>query len=163
MGSKDVLRALFASNDSVVNSYLADLSDPDLLDRPVPGANHIAWQLGHLIKSEQALLKAIPGAAGIELPADWDEQHSKEKSQSESTSGFRTKAEYLDLYKKSRANGRKQLEHFDEANFSKATEGRLASIAPSILALWVLIANHPMMHVGQFVVMRRKLGKPVVI
>ncbi len=163
MGPKDVIRALFASNDSVVKSYLADLSDADLLVRPVPGANHIAWQLGHLIGSEQGLLKSIPGASGIELPAGWGEQHSKEKSQNESPDGFRTKAEYLDFYKRSRANALKQLENFDEPNFAKATEGRFAGFAPALMEMWILVANHPMMHVGQFVVMRRKLGKPVVI
>ena len=31
---------------------VSDLSDADLLVRPVPQANHIAWQLGHLILQE---------------------------------------------------------------------------------------------------------------
>jgi hypothetical protein len=50
-----------------------------------------------------------------------------------------------------------------EPILDRATEGKLAAIAPTIGSLLAMIANHPMMHVGQFVVMRRKLGKPVVI
>src|SRR5260221_5518002 len=75
MGPKDVIRHLFQSNDSMLNTYLSDLSDADLLLRPVSGANHIAWQLGHLIKSEQSLLTAVPGAAVTELPAGWADQY----------------------------------------------------------------------------------------
>ena len=48
MNAKDVIRGLFGMNDFVLNEYLKDMSDTDLLIRPVPGANHIAWQLGHL-------------------------------------------------------------------------------------------------------------------
>ncbi len=56
-----------------------------------------------------------------------------------------------------------ELANVAEPILDKPTEGRLAAIAPTLGSLFVLIANHPMMHVGQFVVMRRKLGKPVVI
>ena len=37
------------------------------------------------------------------------------------------------------------------------------SICPDICGLAMLIATHPMMHAGQFVPVRRALGKPVVI
>ena len=40
----------------VAQTYLADLSDDDLFIRPHEKANHIAWQLGHLITSEYNLL-----------------------------------------------------------------------------------------------------------
>ena len=39
----------------VVQAYLQVLADDQLLIRPHEGANHIAWQLGHLIVSEQTL------------------------------------------------------------------------------------------------------------
>src|SRR5262249_14010840 len=69
MTAKDVIRGLFATNDFVLNEYLKDIVDADLLIRPVPNANHAAWQLGHLIKSEAQLLKLIPGVPLPELPA----------------------------------------------------------------------------------------------
>ena len=37
---------------TVVNMYLDDLTDAELLVRPAENMNHIAWQLGHLIQSE---------------------------------------------------------------------------------------------------------------
>jgi hypothetical protein len=163
MGTKDAIRHLFNTTDFVVSKYLEDLSDADLLLRPVPAANHIAWQLGHLINSEQFLLQSIPGGKPIELPKGWAEQHSKETSQQESTKGFASKAEYLSLYQKSRANALANLAALPDADLDKSVEGPMAKIAPTVGAMFVLIGNHPMMHAGQFVVVRRKLGKPVVI
>ena len=164
MGPKDVIRSVAKSNDFMVNAYLADFSDADLLVRPVREAHHVAWQLGHLIKSEQSLLKtAAPSAAPIELPAGWDKQYSPESGGASPPVGFATKAEYLALYQRSRANFLKALDAASAADLEKPTQGRLAPIAPTIADMFILIANHPMMHVGQWVVVRRKLGKPVVI
>ncbi len=52
MHAKDALKTALLSTQNITAMYLADLSDEDILVRPVPGANHIAWQLGHLIHSE---------------------------------------------------------------------------------------------------------------
>ena len=37
----------------VVNTYLEDLTDDQLMIRPHEKANHIAWQLGHLITAKR--------------------------------------------------------------------------------------------------------------
>ena len=163
MGPKDPIRVLFGGTDFVFKKYLEDLSDADLLLRPVPEANHIAWQIGHLIAAEQHLLTMLPGCKPIDLPAGFAEQHSKETSHQESTKGFAKKAEYVALYEKSRANALKNLNAFPEADLDKPLEGPMSAVAPTLGGLFVLIGNHPMMHAGQFVVVRRKLGKPVVI
>src|SRR5262245_51284790 len=160
MDSKDMIRKVAASNDFIVNAYLADFSDADLLVRPVPEAHHVAWQLGHLILAEQALLKsAAPSAAPIELRAGWDKQYTPETGRTNPPAGFATKADYLALYQRSRANVLKALDSAAEADLAAPTQGRLARIAPTALDMFLLIANHPMMHVGQWVVVRRKLGK----
>ena len=70
MTGKDAIKYALRSTHGMVGMYLGDLSDADLLVRPVPGANHIAWQLGHLIVAEQHLLAAyLPGAQWPTLPA----------------------------------------------------------------------------------------------
>jgi hypothetical protein len=38
----------------------------------------------------------------------------------------------------------------------------MAQFAPTLGALFILISNHVLMHTGQFTVVRRKLGKPVL-
>ena len=86
-----------------------------------------------------------------------------ETSKAEGTVGYLTKTEYLDLYKKVRAHSLKNLDAFPEAELDTPIEGRIAAIAPNVGSMFALVANHPMMHLGQFAVVRRKLGKPVVI
>ena len=60
MQAKDAIRNTFDMSDMVIDAYLKDLDDADLLVRPVVGMNHIAWQLGHLIKTERRLHRDDP-------------------------------------------------------------------------------------------------------
>jgi uncharacterized damage-inducible protein DinB len=163
MNAKDVLKYTLDLNYNVMTGYLSDLSDADLLVRPVPEANHIAWQLGHLIVAEAtAFLKQIPGAEIPELPAGFAEQHSKEMARNDSAAGFRTKEEYLGLFRKVREATKAALARLSETDLDKPTSGPMAKFAPTVGAMLALTANHVMMHAGQFTVVRRKLGKPVV-
>lgn len=164
MNAKDVLKSALNQNHYVLTTYLSDLSDTDLLVRVVPSANHIAWQLGHLITAETVyFLKQIPGAKVPELPAGFAELYTKETSKSESTKGLSTKAEYLSLLGKVREATLAALDSLPEADLDKPVTGDIARIAPTVGALILLTANHEMMHAGQFVAVRRKLGKPVLI
>ena len=99
----------------------------------------------------------------MDLPAGWAAQYSKEASHKDPASGYLTKAQYLDLYTNARANSLKNLDSYPEANLDKRTEGSMAEFAPTLGAMFALVANHPMMHLGQFAVVRRKLGKPIVM
>ncbi len=94
MTAKDVLAALLKSNRWVTLTYLSDLSDADLLVRPVPGANHIAWQFGHCVAEEaKSFQPRMPGAQPATLPAGFAEQHSKATADHEVLYLLLTKAE----------------------------------------------------------------------
>jgi uncharacterized damage-inducible protein DinB len=161
MNANDVLKHALRMNHNILTSYLKDLSDADLLVRPVPNANHIAWQLGHLITAEaQYFLPQVPGATPVELPAGFAKQHDKEMAKSDA--GFRTKEEYLSLFDKVRQATLAALDKVSEADLDKPTTGNVARIAATVGTLLYLIADHEMMHAGQFTVVRRKLGKPVL-
>jgi hypothetical protein len=162
MTAKDAIKTTLISTQQNLGMYLADLSDADLLVRPVPGANHIAWQLGHLITAEIALLSQLPGAAYPELPAGFKEQHDKATAGVDPPKGFGTKAQYLGLFNKVREATLANLAKISDADLDKPTTGRMAHFAPTLGALLILQSNHVLMHAGQFTVLRRKLGKPVV-
>src|SRR5262245_2743403 len=78
MNTQDAIRKTLKTSSIVLSRYVDDLSDVELMQRPGPGCNHIAWQLGHLIASENQLLESVAPGAGIELPAGFVEQHSKD-------------------------------------------------------------------------------------
>jgi hypothetical protein len=157
-----VLQGVMDFNDFVMTKYLGDLSDADLLVRTSPGANHIAWQLGHLISAEKGIVTGqLPGSAYPELPAGFDTQHNKEMTAKDT--GFLTKGQYLDLYGKVRAATRAALSKLTDADLDKPSTGKIAGMFPKLGSVLALAANHPLMHSGQFAAVRRQLGKPVVI
>ncbi|HMO36044.1 MAG TPA: DinB family protein, partial [Gemmatales bacterium] len=55
------------------------------------------------------------------------------------------------------------LEKCSDADFDKPSPEHLQKMFKTTGDLWVLIATHQMMHAGQFVPVRRALGKPVLI
>jgi hypothetical protein len=147
----------------VLTTYVNDLDDGDLLRRPAPGCNHLAWQLGHLISSEVGLLNGVCPGQAAELPAGFTDRHSKGNCASDDPSQFCTKQQYLDLYQKVRASTRAALEKLSDADLDQPSPEWIRPRFPTVGHVVNLIGTHPMMHAGQFVVVRRQLGKPVVI
>jgi hypothetical protein len=163
MKASQVLETALGSTQFLTLQFLSDLADADLLVRPVPGANHIAWQLGHVISSEIGLVRSqLPDAAYPELPAGFAEQYTKETAAQEPPRGFLTKQQYLDLFNRVREATKARVAKLSDSDLDRPTTGQMASFAPTLGAFLMLVANHTMMHSGQFSVVRRKLGKPVL-
>ncbi|MGE0481588.1 MAG: DinB family protein [Phycisphaerae bacterium] len=162
MTVKEILKTNIDLAHDVTNRYLGDLNDADLLVRPVPGVNHIAWQLGHLIHSECEMMSGL-GNAMPKLPDGFDASHSREAATSDDPSKFRKKAEYLSLFQQVHAATKKAIDATPEADLGKPGPASMRDYAPTVAHVLHLIGAHEMMHVGQFVAVRRKLGKPVVI
>jgi uncharacterized damage-inducible protein DinB len=163
MNAREPIKIALTSTQRLLEWYVSDLGDADLLVRPVPNANHIAWQLGHLISAESSLFKdALPKGTYPELPAGFVEQHSKEKAMQEPPRGFATKEEYLRRFGQARAATLAAVDKLTDADLDKPMSGDIAKYAPTLGALLLLQANHTTMHAGQFTVVRRKLGKPVL-
>lgn len=162
MTTKDAIRFHFKTNRWLTLKYLADLSDDELLVRPAPGANHIAWQLGHCIFSEVTmLLSNIPGADIPSLPGGFVEQHSDATAKMHPPNGFLSKNAYLRLMKIVRDSTLAALDTFPEAMFDDDPKLGWGDLAPNYGSLFMFFATHEMMHTGQFTIVRRLLGKPV--
>jgi hypothetical protein len=160
MTPQDVLKQNIEFGHRVIQSYLSDLSDADLRVRPVPGANHAAWQLGHLIASNHRMLTGL-GQPAPTLPEGFEAAHSHDTASCDDPACFATKARYLAL-----------AEQLKDASLAAvaATADRLdepgpemmRAYAPTVGAVLGLLGSHWLMHAGQFVITRRKLGKPVL-
>ena len=157
------IQAALESTQSVLKWFLDDFSDSDLLVRPAPGANHAAWQVGNVIAGDQMLVKdAFPDAAVAELPPGFLEIHGPEGTKREGPEGFLTKSEYLDLFDKARSATIATLNTLNDNDLDRPTTGPMAEFAPTLGHLFLLASNHTLMHAGQFSVIRRLLGKPVL-
>lgn len=163
MNAKDVLRGDLGATQRLLHQYVADLVDDDLYVRPVPGANHIAWQLGHLLISEATVVgENVPGAVYPRLPDGFAQRHAREAASQEGTQGLATKREYLELFDQTRKTTLTALDRLSDTGLDKPSTGRMASFCPRVGDLFSLACNHTMMHAGQFTTVRRKLGKPII-
>ena len=148
--------------EELLNAYLSDFTDADLMVRPVDGANHAAWQLGHLIASENQMLVE----AGFNMPAlpeGFMESYTKETSTSDDAAKFLTKDEYLALARGQRGGTRVVLEGLSPADLDRPTPESMHAYAKTVGELVNVVGLHVLMHVSQLVPLRRKLGKPILI
>jgi hypothetical protein len=163
MNAKDALNRSADMSLMVLTKYVEDLSDADLMKRPGSGCNHLAWQLGHLISSNANLLNMVcPGTAPA-LPEGFADHHSKENCASDDPQEFCTKQQYVDLLHQMRLATQETLAGLPEAKLDAPAPEPLRNRFPTVGDVFMLIGAHPMMHAGQFVVVRRAAGKPVVI
>lgn len=161
-GSQAIVEVL-NSTKGFLEWFVADFSEADLLVRPVPGANHAAWQIGNVITGDLFLVKdAIPTAEFPELPPGFADLHGAKGAKQEGPEGFLTKAEYLKLFAEFRAATVAAVEKLTDAELDAANTGKYASMADTMGKMFVLVANHTLMHAGQISVIRRKLEKPVL-
>ncbi len=162
MTAKDILHNSLMMSDMIMNAYVGDFSDADMMVRGVDGMNHGAWQLGHLIASENKMMNAV-GATMPALPDGFAESHSKETALSDNADMFLSKDEYLALRREQRDATLAAIEAASESDFDQATPEEMHAYAKTVGAAFNMIATHEMMHAPQLIAVRRKLGKPVVI
>lgn len=144
---------------SVVQGYLQDLSDEDLMRRPVQNANHIAWQLGHLIVAEHDLNNMVCPDSMPALPEGFAEKHSKETASSDNPGDFCTKDEYLKYMDEQRAGTLALLDRLSDEELQVPAPEHLKMFGGTVGAVIAGQSAHWMMHAGQWVIVRRQLGK----
>ncbi len=158
MTAKDVIKYVIKQCRFITREYVSDLSDADLLVRPVPGANHIAWQLGHLLSSDGFMLNAL-GRQPAPLPDGFEAAYTKESSTSDDPRKFHKKSEYLALMDRTEVAALAAVDATAEADLDKPGPESMKDYAPTCGATLTLIGTHWLMHAGQFVPVRRKLGR----
>lgn len=161
MDIREVLRGTLGRSKMVTEMLLGDFSDADLLQRPVPEANHIAWQLGHLVMSFNFFGQAVKAGSMPALSAGFAEQHSRETAGTDDPSQFLSKSEYLRLLDQQRQAFLKLLDELPPSRYDEDGPAEMQSYAPKIIDVLEMPAAHELMHAGQFTVVRRKLGKPL--
>ena len=163
MNAKDAIRSSGNLSMMVLKSYISDLEDAELLKRPAKGCNHIAYQLGHLIGSEAQLLEMVAPGKGVALPEGFAEAHSKENAGDDNPAHFHDKATYLELFDNVREATLAALDAYPESDLDQEAPEEMRSFCPTMGDVFTLIATHPMMHAGQFVIVRRQLDKPILM
>jgi len=159
MDTKTAIKTALDLADMISKSYLGDLSDEEMMHRPAPGCNHIKWQVGHLIASENMMINnCVPGALP-DLPAGFSDKYNKETAGSDDASAFDSKEDLLKLYEQQRAATLTALEQIPLEDLNKESPEPMRAYAPNFGAAFIMQDSHWMMHAGQWAVIRRQLGR----
>lgn len=158
MTPKDVFRQILDSGDMLLRAFVGDLSDADLLVRSVPGSNHTAWQLGHLLAGSSRMLTAL-GHPALELPQGFAAAHCAETAASDDPARFAKKAEYMALLDKAKSAIQAAIEATPDADLDAPGPELMRQYAPTVGAALTMLGGHWLMHSGQLVPIRRKLGR----
>jgi hypothetical protein len=163
MNGREAIQAALEGTRSTLKWFVSDFTDEELLVRPVPGANHAAWQIGNVIVGDRWLVQSqLPDAVFPELPPGFEETHGSEGAKKDGPEGFLTKAEYLSLFDAARSATIAAVGSLTDADLDRPSVGQVANFAPTLGRAFLLVSDHTLMHAGQFSVIRRKLGKPVL-
>ncbi len=162
MDLKDLIRQSIATADFVWNAYIGDLTDEELLHRPVEGANHINWQLGHLIVAENMLANMAMPDSMPALPDGFSEKYGKETASSDDPAGFETKEKLLEVQQQQRQGLLQLLDRLSDEELAQPAPEQMRSFFPTVAGLLMSADSHWMMHAGQWAVTRRSLGKPAL-
>ena len=162
MNAKDVIKNTINTGNMILTTYVGDMTDDDLMVRVTPGANHIAWQLGHLIASEHKMV-GDAGFTTVPLPDGLAETHATEATSSDDASKFHKKDQYLAWMQEQRAATFAALDALADADLDKESPEAMRAYCPKVADVFNLIGIHLVMHAAQWVPLRRKLGKPILI
>jgi hypothetical protein len=159
MTAKQLIENGLTRSEFFLEKYVGDLDDADLKLVAIEGMNPIAWQIGHLITTDCNLLGKIRPDAVPTLPPGFAQAHPRDPSAS--NGAFLTKSEYISLFKSVHDAVREVLESMDDAELDEPSPEGLRKNFPHVGDLLNLMGQHAVLHLGQFVAVRRSLKKPV--
>ncbi len=160
MDAIGAIKGSLATAEMVSMAYLGDLTDQELLQRPHAQCDHLNWQIGHLICSENKMMSSIAADIMPALPDGFASQYTRETASSTEPSSFATKDELMATYQAQRAG---TLAILATMNPQQLDEETGVDYAPTKGDMLRMTGEHWLMHCGQWVVVRRICGKPVVI
>jgi uncharacterized damage-inducible protein DinB len=158
--AKDVIRNSIEMSDFVILKYVEDLTDDELLAAAGEGMNPIAWQLGHILTAERSWVEGLKPGSCPPLPEGFEAAHSKETAAPNKFRRFASRDDYVKAWKAQREATLAVLDGLPDEQLGAETG---VGFAPTVAALLNMVGVHALMHAGQFVPVRRRAGKPVVI
>lgn len=162
MDTRTAIKKSLEMGAFISRAYVDDLTDEQLMLRPHPQCNHIKWQLGHLVTSEHRLINGVVPEAMPSLPPGFAENYTKDTAALDDPAKFDSKAELLRLAEQQRAATLAALDKQSDADLDKPSPEAVRSYAPTVGDVFLLQGSHWLMHAGQWVVLRRQLGKPAL-
>ncbi|MCB0337709.1 MAG: DinB family protein, partial [Bdellovibrionales bacterium] len=103
MDGKAAIKIVLDTGSLILSAYLADFNTQELLLRPHPEANQIAWQLGHLVVNERRCLKALSESHAVPMSEEFLQAHGGTGEQDFVAEEQYSKEHYLALMNQQRS------------------------------------------------------------
>lgn len=155
MSAGELYAKSIARSAHMTANFVSDFTEEEMFIRPVPGANHATWQLGHVAAGTRKMCRMI--GIDINLADDFAQRFTKDAAKIDDPKAFPAKQELLATYNDVFAQVQAAVAKLTEADLAKTTG---FDFAPTVADVVTILTLHPMMHGGQFSVIRRKLAKP---
>ena len=159
MNTREALKLAIDGAEIVCDPYLDDLTDEEMMVRPHPKCNHIKWQLGHLIQSENEMISGVVPESMPALPAGFAEKYSRETASSDNPDDFHSKQALLELYRQQRAATFAALAAQSDEQLDRPAPESMRAYAPTVAAAFAMQGTHWLMHAGQWAVIRRQCNR----
>ena len=163
MNGHEAIKNTIEMGKMVCMAYLGDMSDDELMQRPHADANHTKWQLGHLISAEHSMISGCLPGSMPELPEGFAEKYTKETTSTDDPAAFHSKEELLAAFEQQRSATLANLAKLSVDDLQQPAPEQMRDYAPTVGAAFNLQGGHWLMHAGQWAIVRRQLGKPIVI
>jgi uncharacterized damage-inducible protein DinB len=152
-------RRLYADQYGYARQLVADVSDEEFAEQPVPGLNHPAWTLGHLVIAADYGL-AVLGQKPV-APEGWGALFNPGTVPDPNRATYPTKGELLNAYEAAHAAFATAAAALDEAR--AAAPNPVAGFRHRFPTLGDLVSylltTHEATHTGQLSAWRRTMGK----
>lgn len=156
MDAIKAIRLAISSSENICMGYLSDLTDEEMMHRPAPDCNHINWQVGHLIASDFEMIEQILPGALPRLPEGFEAMYGKQTAALNDAGSFLKKEELLSIHRVQRAAVLKLLDEQTPEGLDRETG---VAYAPTVGEIFQMQGLHWLMHAGQWVVVRRQVGR----
>lgn len=153
------IQGALAAPEMIVNAYLEDLTDEDLMLRPAPGMNHLNWQIGHLLEATYNMVEAVSPGSMPELPAGLSEKYSRDQVENDDPTTFLTKAELMEIKEQQKQAISALLDKISDEELMQPAPEKWQMLGPTVGTILQMTGTHWVMHAGQWVAVRRQLGK----
>lgn len=163
MKTFEAIKNNYQTAQMVCGAYLSDLTDTEAMQRPHADCNHVNWQVGHIIASENKMGNAVVAGGIPALPEGFAEKYGKETAASDNAADFVPFSELLAIAKSQGDAVVEMIEGLPDEQFDKPGPEEMQAYASNLGALCNMMGSHWMMHAGQWVIVRRQLGREIVI
>ena len=154
----EIIRSFFTLPDFMLNSYLEDMSDTELVETRIANVNLWNWQFGHLLFGEHHHMKELKIVDPPVFPNGFIELYTPDGVDSEKSKFF-CKAELFRIKKDVRNFTLTVLDSLTVEQLCSPTPESLKYLGPNVLSVFASEVGHWMHHIGQLALIRKSLGK----